>query len=159
MLQLKDENSEEIKVNLPGRDKTGGGGGNCALYIPSLNTTFFAVHLGLHHKKRMRQCQALSEYIKAEQDKGRRIILAGDFNASLEEIKKGISAGNMGLNGCSLPTNTYARMPFSLISSASDLDHVIWSKEFNLQNATEHRGKSDHSLVCCDLTASEKKNI
>ena len=77
---------------------------------------------------------------------------------SLDEIKEYIGITELNLEGCSVPSNTYSRMPYNM-GFPADLDHVLWTSEFVLENASSHLGKSDHKLIYCDLKEIENKSL
>ena len=141
ILALK-EKSEEILFRLPYAPM----GRNAAAYIPSKNLIVIGVHLNVFSKPRGVQIQAIKTFVDGQFALGRRVILLGDFNCSLEELK------NLGIIGTSAPTNLYSWFLRWLTNFAKDLDHIIlFNRDFTFSNIQTHKGHSDHMLLYCDL--------
>ncbi len=121
--------------------------------VPEKKISIFAIHAGLNPRMRKKQIEYLETEVNKEQNAGRKIIILGDFNASLKEINR-VSPVLAGFQGTSLPTNCYLIYNWLKKIFADDIDHVLCSKEFMLKDANIYKDMSDHRLLLCNLESN-----
>jgi hypothetical protein len=134
-------------VPIKARLETGSGGGACGIYIPSLNAAVIGVHLAIKEGSRMEQIKDLITFI--EENKEKRLIITGDFNASIKELcKYSVWFKKTSKTNC---RNTFPsfRLPFG-IKLKKDIDH-IFSNFGKLSQIKTLNGYSDHLGLICEL--------
>lgn len=139
-------NCEDLNFQLPFGDRTGGGGGSGALYIPDLNLTAVGVHLGVRPKYRREHISVLVGLIRQQMGIGRHIAILGDFNK--EFSGNNLFVDELGLRDYTLPSypahgsGTHFQRKF---------DHIFLDPGINVGDIQRRRGLSDHFLLYCSL--------
>lgn len=112
--------------------------GSSVMYIPAYNLMIFSLHMSVLKIERYREIASLQKVVLTQMNKGRRIMLVGDFNTNIKEI-------------LSYFPNLYP----SFINKAT-FDHWLFGKD-NIDNIVIFGGK--HKKVRLFQDTSDHKKI
>lgn len=152
LLAAKDSSASPIPFHLPHLEKRRGGrhggGGACALEVKNASLVVAGVHLAFSPTLRYDQLIELAKFVGlhgAEKD----VVLMGDFNCGLDEIRAHPAWKGISWDGCDENTSGYG--VFSWLSFPGNIDHVLFTKRFSLANTEIVKDTSDHYLLTCNI--------
>lgn len=141
---------QELSFEFPMEPRFGGGGGACAVYFKEKNLTLLGVHLGIRENLIEKQLKEISLFLKKEKEKGRKIILMGDFNMEEKELKENRYFNELGLKGAN-KENTCSNTNLIKILYSKVSDNIFYDSSFKKINSGVSEGYSDHKLVWANL--------
>jgi len=139
---------ERIPFYLPMANKMGGGAGACAIYLKDKNIVSLAVHFGLKEKIRVKQIEAVVDFLEKKKSEGRRIVLMGDFNSDEYTLNEDERFKRLGLKSANeIPTFQF----MGIITPNKSIDNIFYGPRLRLKERGVSGGYSDHKLVWADL--------
>lgn len=112
--------------------------GSSVMYIPTYNLMMFSLHMSVLKMERFREIASLKKVVLAQLQKGRRVMLVGDFNTNSKEI-----------------LSYFPGLQPSFINKAT-FDHWLFGKD-NIDNIVIFGGK--HRKVRFFQDSSDHKKI
>lgn len=154
ILAAKDTSAVPVPISLPHLEKTRGGGGACALEIKKSSLVVVGVHLAMPPALRSDQLKKLAKFVKRHAPRNG-VVLLGDFNCGLDEIRAHPAWRGISWDGCDETTSVYG--VFSRLGFPGNIDHVIFTKRFSLAGTKIVKDKSDHYLLTCNIAERKKQ--
>lgn len=148
ILAAKDASANPIPIALPHFNKFRGGGGACAFEAKNKSLVVAGVHLALSPRFRRDQLKELAKFIKLHDSK-KDVVLMGDFNCGLDEIRMHPAWQGIPWDGCDENTSRYP--VFSWPEFPMNIDHVIFTPRLLLADTKIMKGTSDHHLLTCTI--------
>jgi len=135
---------------MPQSKRIGGGGGACAIYIKDKNLTILGVHLGIKEELSKEEIDEISNFLKNQENKGRKILLMGDFNRVEKSMDKYPEFKELNLTGTNR-RGTYPNIEEIKLIDFKAIDNIFHDRSIVREKSCIVEGYSNHLLVWADL--------
>ncbi|MCK4386596.1 MAG: endonuclease/exonuclease/phosphatase family protein [Candidatus Pacebacteria bacterium] len=134
-------------------NRAGSGGGTAGLKINNSPIIIIGLHLSSCYPNLWKQqILEIAEIIKKERKAGNEVIVAGDFNATEENINSIKRFKILGLKSVNNKTKTCPTCQILGFPKMKILDHIFVSKNTKITNTKSGSFESDHLWLSVDIT-------
>jgi endonuclease/exonuclease/phosphatase family metal-dependent hydrolase len=141
-----------IPIDLSWEEHAGGGAGIAAIRLDDMPVTAIGLHLGMADKFPWlyeKEIEVLAKFVSREQEQGRDVIIAGDWNSSEQHIQEFPSFSRLDL------TDALGNIPTCplFLPWQKPLDHIFIPKSWRAGGVETRAFGSDHLAVTAEVEA------